>query len=204
MQGAILGILIDATPQLIQVGTGQAHFNLSGMAVSGVLGAIFLGALKIWLSQSDPQVGMLLDAYAKQKQAWAFGQIFVAGSDGTTQIPAMHFVLPAPAVIVTTSTVPVKSDGTVATSTAKPDPSGIQAVFPVTLKDPHDAPTDPHPVVDSSLLNTQQVPAVTMNAPATQATTTTQFVPMAFTVPPPVPALSANPLVGGIPLPPQQ
>jgi hypothetical protein len=194
LQGALLGILIDAGPQLASIGTGQAHFNLTGMTISALLGAVALGTLKLWLSQSDPQVGLLLDAYAKQKEQNALSGLFAPGPDGAASTPAMHFVLSAPSIAVSQNVLPVvTSTSSSSTRLAMKDVAAAFASAPPVVSDPHSDPTESQPIVDKALLNTAQVPAVSL--PPTPSSS--QFQPLAFTQ-----SVPQSALPGTIPLPP--
>lgn len=99
-QGALLGMLADAAPQLYSIMLNHAHFDWSSAGISALVGAFGAALLKLWLVQnSDPQIGAILNAYAAQKEREALDALVVESTPPTTA-PSLQFIVPTKPIVV--------------------------------------------------------------------------------------------------------
>lgn len=109
MQGMLIGVAVDAAPQLYQVALGHAKFNISNAVVAALIGALLAYVLKLFQAQGDSNLSALLDAYAKAKEREALGGLTVPSADGSVSVPALQLMLPLVHALAVESSINVTS-----------------------------------------------------------------------------------------------
>jgi len=107
-KGALYGMLINAVPQLSDVMLNHGTFNVSQSALSALVGAFILALIKLMSAQSDPEIGVILDALAQQKEQQALDALTTpASADGS--IPVWQITVPAVKATALRVTMPINA-----------------------------------------------------------------------------------------------
>jgi hypothetical protein len=90
VKGALIGFLAPLIPYFIPVLTGQEHIVWSGEALSTLLGAFIAFVLRLYFSQNDAELNVVLEAYYNAKTKQALDELIAPGAD----VALINFAVP--------------------------------------------------------------------------------------------------------------